>query len=58
MFKGKHLCIALNLLKHNPFYSHCMYAEAIMLIFDQKIGRSKDINLKDVFIINPDFILN
>ena len=48
------------LAKYVPFYSHCIciYAEAIMLIFDQKLARSTDIKLKDVFVFDPHFVLD
>ena len=32
-----------------------MHALAIMLIFDQELGRSTDINLKDIFVFHPIF---
>ena len=38
--------IVLNLLKYVPFYSHSMHALAIILIFDQQLARTSDINFK------------
>ena len=44
--------------KYVPFYSHCMHVEAIMLIFDQKLARSTDIKLKNIFVFHPCFVLD
>ena len=52
---GGHFCIALNLLKYVPFYSHCMHILAIMLRFDLELAKSTGINLKDVFVFHPVF---
>ena len=46
------------LAKYVPFYSRCMHAEAIMLIFDQKLARSTDIKLMGVFAFDPYFVLD
>ena len=45
----------LTSLKHVHFHSHSMYILAIMLIFDQELTKSTDINLKDVFAFHPLF---
>ena len=52
---GWHFWIFLNSLKYIPFYSHCMHVLTIMLIFDQELGRSTDINLSYIFVFCPIF---
>ena len=44
-FLGKTLLNYPKCTKYVPFYSHCMYVEAIMLIFDQELAGSTDIKL-------------
>ena len=53
-----HFWIFLNSLKYIPFYPHCMHVLTIMLIFDQELVRSTDINLNYIFIFYPMFRSN
>ena len=54
-FRGVHLCLNQNILKHVLFYSHCTRVPATMLIFDHELTKPTDINLKKGFVFHPLF---